>query len=121
MWTFSGVISFVKKGFSHSHGGTALIAFDQLGHLYRCRGFDAVWRCVGDELPESAVAFLEVDPCHQIAALPNVQFPGTIAPPLDGVASLAFGWPEPADAYLGLMLLDPQARGQGLGPHLLPR
>jgi sulfur-oxidizing protein SoxX len=25
--------------------------------------------------------------CHQIAALPNVQFPGTIAPPLDGVAS----------------------------------
>ncbi len=40
-------------------------------------------------------------------------------PALDGVASLAFGWPEPADAYLGLMLLDPQARGQGLGPHLL--
>ena len=25
--------------------------------------------------------------CHQIAALPNVQFPGDIAPPLDGVAS----------------------------------
>ncbi len=24
--------------------------------------------------------------CHQIAALANVQFPGTIAPPLDGVA-----------------------------------
>ena len=38
---------------------------------------------------------------------------------LDGVASLAFGWPEPADAYLGLMLLDPKARGQGLGLHLL--
>lgn len=38
---------------------------------------------------------------------------------LDGVASIAFGWPEPADAYLGLMLLDPQARGRGLGPVLL--
>lgn len=24
--------------------------------------------------------------CHQIAALPDVQFPGTIAPPLDGAA-----------------------------------
>ena len=40
-------------------------------------------------------------------------------PVLDGVASIAFGWPEPADAYLGLMLLDPKARGQGLGPILL--
>lgn len=40
-------------------------------------------------------------------------------PVLDGVASIAFGWPEPADAYLGLMLLDPKVRGQGLGPVLL--
>lgn len=24
--------------------------------------------------------------CHQVNAIPNVQFPGTIAPPLDGVA-----------------------------------
>lgn len=24
--------------------------------------------------------------CHQVSALPDVQFPGTIAPPLDGVA-----------------------------------
>jgi GNAT superfamily N-acetyltransferase len=40
-------------------------------------------------------------------------------PMLNGVASIAFGWPEPTDAYLGLMLLDSRMRGQGLGPVLL--
>ena len=38
---------------------------------------------------------------------------------LVGMAELAFGFPEPQDAYLGLMLLDPAMRGKGLGPHLL--
>lgn len=38
---------------------------------------------------------------------------------LAGVAELAFGFPEPADAYLGLMLLVPAARGRGLGRRLL--
>jgi GNAT superfamily N-acetyltransferase len=38
---------------------------------------------------------------------------------LVGIAELAFNYPEPQDAYLGLMLLDPQMRGQGLGPQLL--
>lgn len=38
---------------------------------------------------------------------------------LIGVAELSFGFPLPADAYLGLMLLDPAARGRGLGPALL--
>lgn len=32
-----------------------------------------------------------------------------------GMAELAFGYPEPGDAYLGLLLLVPAARGQGLG------
>jgi GNAT superfamily N-acetyltransferase len=34
---------------------------------------------------------------------------------LQGVADLAFAYPEPQDAYLGLMLLTPEARGRGLG------
>lgn len=34
---------------------------------------------------------------------------------LAGIAELAFGWPAPHDAYIGLLLLDPAARGQGLG------
>ena len=38
---------------------------------------------------------------------------------LQGIADLAFGWPEPADAYLGLLLLAPSARGRGLGPRML--
>jgi GNAT superfamily N-acetyltransferase len=38
---------------------------------------------------------------------------------LSGVAELSFGFPGPADAYLGLMLLGPWARGQGLGARFL--
>jgi GNAT superfamily N-acetyltransferase len=38
---------------------------------------------------------------------------------LAGVAELSFGFPLANDAYLGLMLLDPAARGAGLGPILL--
>ena len=38
---------------------------------------------------------------------------------LVGVAELSFGFPQPADAYLGLMLLDPAARGSGSGVTLL--
>ncbi len=37
---------------------------------------------------------------------------------LVGLAELAFGYPEPKDAYLGLLLLDPNMRGKGLGPQL---
>lgn len=40
---------------------------------------------------------------------------------LAGVAELAFGFPAPADAYLGLLLLAPAARGRGLGRGLLDR
>ncbi|MCV2869532.1 GNAT family N-acetyltransferase [Defluviimonas sp. WL0002] len=38
---------------------------------------------------------------------------------LSGVAELAFGFPDPGDAYLGLMILAPRLRGQGLGRRLL--
>lgn len=34
---------------------------------------------------------------------------------LSGVAELSFGFPEPEDAYLGLMILAPRARGEGIG------
>ncbi|MCY1127151.1 GNAT family N-acetyltransferase [Frigidibacter sp. RF13] len=35
--------------------------------------------------------------------------------PLAGLADLAFGYPEPSDAFLGLMMFTPAARGRGLG------
>ncbi len=38
---------------------------------------------------------------------------------LVGLAELAFDYPEPKDAYLGLMLFAPDMRGQGFGPQLL--
>lgn len=38
---------------------------------------------------------------------------------LVGVAELSFGFPNPEDAYLGLMLLAPDDRGKGLGSALL--
>ena len=38
---------------------------------------------------------------------------------LDGVAELSFGFPAPQDAYLGLMLLAPEARSKGHGACLL--
>lgn len=34
---------------------------------------------------------------------------------LSGVAELSFGFPTGADAYLGLMILAPRARGEGIG------
>lgn len=36
-----------------------------------------------------------------------------------GKADVAFGYPEPADAYIGLMIFDPAARGAGHGARLL--
>ncbi|MCB2126884.1 MAG: GNAT family N-acetyltransferase [Rhodobacteraceae bacterium] len=38
---------------------------------------------------------------------------------LSGVAELSFGFPEPADAYLGLMILAPRLRGKGYGARFL--
>jgi GNAT superfamily N-acetyltransferase len=40
---------------------------------------------------------------------------------LSGVAELSFGFPDPQDAYLGLMLLEPPAQGAGHGRSLLTR
>lgn len=38
---------------------------------------------------------------------------------LSGVAELSFGFPEPEDAYLGLMILAPRARSAGHGAAFL--
>jgi GNAT superfamily N-acetyltransferase len=38
---------------------------------------------------------------------------------LVGKVDLAFGYPEPRDAYVGLMIFDPAARGRGYGARLL--
>ena len=38
---------------------------------------------------------------------------------LQAVSALAFGWPEPDDAYLGLLLVAAEARGAGLGARVL--
>lgn len=38
---------------------------------------------------------------------------------LSGVAEVSYGFPEPGDAYIGLMLLGPWAQGAGNGRHFL--
>lgn len=38
---------------------------------------------------------------------------------LSGLAELSFGFPNPTDAYLGLMILAPRLRSKGAGPALL--
>lgn len=38
---------------------------------------------------------------------------------LQAIAEMGFGYPQPTDAYLGLMLLHPKARGCGTGVRLL--
>ena len=40
---------------------------------------------------------------------------------LVGIADLAFGYPMAQDAYIGLLLLDPALRGQGLGAVMVAR
>lgn len=36
-----------------------------------------------------------------------------------GVLEMSYGYPDPADAYIGLLMLDKAARGAGIGPQLL--
>lgn len=38
---------------------------------------------------------------------------------LSGVAELSYGFPEPGDGYLGLMILAPRLRGKGYGARFL--
>lgn len=42
-----------------------------------------------------------------------------LGPRLSGLAELSFGFPQPGDAYLGLMVLGTWAQGQSLGPGFL--
>lgn len=34
---------------------------------------------------------------------------------LVGIAAYCIGYPEPSDSYIGLMIFDPEGRGQGIG------
>lgn len=40
---------------------------------------------------------------------------------LSGIADLAFGFPGPGDAYIGLLLFAPECRGRGLGRAFIER
>lgn len=42
-----------------------------------------------------------------------------VGPRLQAIADVAFGWPEAGDAFIGLMLVAAECRGQGHGPRLL--
>lgn len=42
-----------------------------------------------------------------------------VADTLSGIAELSFGFPEPRDAYLGLMMVVPDQRGKGTGAAFL--
>ena len=44
---------------------------------------------------------------------------GLFSPELIALAEMGFGYPTAQDAYLGLMMVDPQARGTGAGTQLL--
>lgn len=64
--------------------------------------------------PDKAAAFFTDGPPGSDAALSYRMgiFDGET---LAGVAELSFGFPEPSDAYLGLMILSAGFRGKGLG------
>ncbi len=72
---------------------------------------------------QKAVAFFtdcppNCDPAqsHRLGLFDDGQRGG---PSLSGIAELSFGFPNPGDAYLGLMLLAPRLRSVGAGPRLL--
>ncbi|GKY89177.1 GNAT family N-acetyltransferase [Sinisalibacter aestuarii] len=68
--------------------------------------------------PAQAAAFFKgVPPGGDISQSVKVgMFEGAA---LLGIADMAFGYPAEGDAYIGLMLFAPEARGKGLGRALL--
>ena len=68
--------------------------------------------------PSQAAAFFKgVPPGGDIAQSVKVGlFEGDT---LLGIADMGFGYPNEGDAYIGLLLLSPNARGQGLGKAML--
>jgi GNAT superfamily N-acetyltransferase len=83
------------------------------------RAADYVWLESGKAPDAGTVAgfFTDVPPGGDLAASAKLGLFETGV--LAGIADLGFGFPEPEDAYLGLLLLDPARRGLGLGPLLL--
>ncbi len=70
-----------------------------------------------DEFPDatSVQAFFEDCPpgCDPASSLKLACFDGQDA--IIGIADMAFGFPEALDAYIGLLLIDPNLRAQGIG------
>jgi GNAT superfamily N-acetyltransferase len=63
-------------------------------------------------------AFFDERP-PSVAPENTLQFGMFEAEHLIGVAGMLYGFPEKTDAYIGLMLLSPGARGHGNGPRIL--
>ncbi|CAM5421911.1 hypothetical protein MAUB1S_07156 [Mycolicibacterium aubagnense] len=95
--------------------------------LYRERHGEAVLEFFGraadyalmerGQLPDAASvqSFFEDCPpgCDPASSLKLACFDGQGA--IIGIADMAFGFPEKSDAYIGLLLIDPGMRAQGIG------
>lgn len=93
--------------------------FDAVTDLYR-RAADYVILETGEPPSAGAAAGFFADappggssrpPCHLGARLADGR--------LVGIAAVAFGFPDPCDAYIGLLLIDPDWRGKGLGARMV--
>lgn len=62
--------------------------------------------------------FFDDRPSH-IAAEDSLQFGQFEDQKLLGIAGMLFGFPDKTDAYIGLLLFSPEARGRGNGVQLL--
>lgn len=100
------------------------LEFHPLNRERHGRGVAAFYERAGDyalmergELPDAASvqAFFEDCPpgCDPTSSLKLACFDGQDA--IIGIADMAFGFPEASDAYIGLLLIDPGMRAQGIG------
>ncbi len=106
--------------------GKMTVILEPLDPVSDLGSVEAVYRCAADYLAlesgltpaEAARAFFEDRP----PASAEVPLKFGVVGNDDGlvaIGDLAFGHPERGDAYLGLLLLAPQARGKGLGAAIL--
>lgn len=82
---------------------------------------DYIWleRGVAPGPEVTAEFFTDTPPGCDPAASHRLGLAATADGPLLGLADLAFGYPDATAAFLGLMLLRPEARGRGLGRRFL--
>lgn len=73
------------------------------------------------QLPDASTVHAYFDDCppgSDLAASLKLACVLTDAP-IIGIADMSFGYPEKADAYIGLLLIDPEMRAQGIGKRFL--